>query len=42
VALYDAGKIKLATRHYRLEDINKGYADVCAGEVIRGVIPHER
>ena len=43
--LYDAGKLKLdelATRHYRLEDINRGYADLRAGEVIRGVILHDR
>jgi S-(hydroxymethyl)glutathione dehydrogenase/alcohol dehydrogenase len=41
--LYDASKLKLdelATRHYRLEDINQRYADRCAGEVIRGVILH--
>jgi hypothetical protein len=42
--LYDAGKLKLdelVTRHYRLEDINQGYADLRAGEIIRGVILHE-
>ena len=41
--LYDAGKLKLdelVTRHYRLEDINQGYADLRAGEIIRGVILH--
>ena len=42
--LYDAGKLKLdelITRHYRLEDINQGYADLRAGEIIRGVILHD-
>ena len=42
--LYDAGKLKLdelVTRHYRLEDINQGYADLRAGTIIRGVILHE-
>jgi S-(hydroxymethyl)glutathione dehydrogenase/alcohol dehydrogenase len=31
---------ELVTRHYRLEDINQGYADLRAGEIIRGVILH--
>ncbi len=42
--LYDAGKLKLdelITRHYRLEDINQGYADLRAGEIIRGVTLHD-
>ncbi|UKD57674.1 NDMA-dependent alcohol dehydrogenase [Amycolatopsis sp. FU40] len=43
--LYDAGKLKLdelATRHYRLEEINQGYADMVNGEIIRGVILHDQ
>jgi S-(hydroxymethyl)glutathione dehydrogenase/alcohol dehydrogenase len=42
--LYDAGRLKLdelATRTYRLDEINKGYADLQAGELIRGVILHD-
>lgn len=42
--LYDAGKLQLdelATRHYRLDEINQGYADLLAGTLIRGVIIHE-
>ncbi|MBN9742702.1 alcohol dehydrogenase [Amycolatopsis sp. A1MSW2902] len=42
--LYDAGRLKLdelATRHYRLDEINQGYADLRAGEIIRGVILHD-
>lgn len=41
--LYQAGRIKLdelITRNYRLEEINKGYEDLLAGENIRGVILH--
>jgi S-(hydroxymethyl)glutathione dehydrogenase/alcohol dehydrogenase len=43
--LYDAGKLNLddlTTRTYRLDDINQGYADLQAGEIIRGVILHDR
>ncbi|WP_409180741.1 NDMA-dependent alcohol dehydrogenase [Amycolatopsis sp. VS8301801F10] len=43
--LYDSGRLKLdelATKHYRLEDINQGYADMKAGKIIRGVIRHDR
>jgi len=43
--LYDAGKLKLdelATRHYRLDEINQGYADMIDGKIIRGVILHDR
>src|SRR4051794_21685375 len=42
--LYDAGKLNLdnlTTRTYRLDEINKGYADLLAGELIRGVILHD-
>ena len=44
LALYRAGKLKLdelITRQYPLTDINQGYADLEAGENIRGVIVHE-
>jgi S-(hydroxymethyl)glutathione dehydrogenase/alcohol dehydrogenase len=43
--LYHAGKLKLdelATRRYRLDEINQGYSDLIAGEIIRGVILHDR
>ena len=39
--LYDAGRLKLkelCTRTYTLDQINQGYADLLAGELIRGVI----
>lgn len=39
--LYDAGRLQLdemITRRYRLDDINAAYADLAAGELIRGVI----
>lgn len=42
--LYDAGRLKLdelATRRYRLDQINQGYADMVNGEIIRGVIVHD-
>ena len=42
--LYDAGKLKLdelATRRYRLDQINEGYSDLLAGEIIRGIIIHD-
>jgi alcohol dehydrogenase (nicotinoprotein) len=41
--LYQAGRIKLdelITNTYRLDEINKGYEDLLAGENIRGVILH--
>ncbi|MFD6270913.1 NDMA-dependent alcohol dehydrogenase [Nocardia asteroides] len=41
--LYDSGHLKLdelATRTYRLDQINDGYADLKAGKIIRGVILH--
>jgi S-(hydroxymethyl)glutathione dehydrogenase/alcohol dehydrogenase len=42
--LWRAGQLKLeplATRAYRLEDVNQGYADLHAGRNIRGVIHFE-
>lgn len=44
LALYRSGKLKLdelVTKQYALEDINQGYADLDAGENIRGVVIHE-
>ncbi|MGI8711608.1 MAG: NDMA-dependent alcohol dehydrogenase [Solirubrobacteraceae bacterium] len=44
LALYRSGKLKLdelVTEQYKLEDINQGYADLEAGENIRGVVIHE-
>ena len=41
LGLYQAGKLRLdelVTREYRLEDVNQGYLDLQAGELIRGVI----
>jgi alcohol dehydrogenase (nicotinoprotein) len=42
--LYDAGKLKLdelVSRTYRIDQLNEGYADLHAGEIIRGVVLHE-
>jgi len=42
--LYRAGKLKLdelVSKKYSLEEINQGYADLEAGENIRGVVIHE-
>ena len=39
--LYEAGLLRLdemVTRRYRLDEINDAYADLLAGELIRGVI----
>jgi len=39
--LYDAGKLRLdelCTRTYTLDQVNQGYADLLAGELIRGII----
>lgn len=39
--LYDAGRLQLdemITKRYRLDDINEAYADLAAGELVRGVI----
>lgn len=39
--LHNAGRIKLdelRTRTYALDEVNQGYADLLAGEIIRGVI----
>ncbi|MGO1174238.1 MAG: NDMA-dependent alcohol dehydrogenase [Actinomycetaceae bacterium] len=44
IELYKDGKLhldELATRQYRLEDINQAYADMYAGQNIRGVVVHE-
>ncbi len=44
LALYRSGKLKLdelVTKQYKLEDINQGYADLDAGQNIRGVVIHE-
>ena len=44
LTLYRAGKLKLdelISKHYKLEEINQGYADLEAGENIRGIIIHE-
>ena len=41
LGLYKAGKLKLdelVTRTYTLDDINQGYADLTAGQNLRGVI----
>lgn len=41
LGLHDTGKLKLdelVTREYKLEDVNQGYQDLLAGELIRGVI----
>jgi S-(hydroxymethyl)glutathione dehydrogenase/alcohol dehydrogenase len=43
--LHNAGRIKLdklCTRTYALDEVNKGYADLLAGEIIRGVILFDR
>ena len=40
-AMYTAGQLQLdemVTRRYRLDDINDAYADLMAGELIRGVL----
>ena len=40
-ALYESGRLlldEMITRRYRLDDINDAYADLAAGELIRGVI----
>lgn len=39
--LYQAGKLRLdelVTREYKLEEVNQGYEDLLAGELIRGVV----
>jgi alcohol dehydrogenase/S-(hydroxymethyl)glutathione dehydrogenase/alcohol dehydrogenase len=41
LSLYRAGDLKLSeliTRRYRLEEVNRGYADLDAGKNLRGVI----
>ena len=41
LGLYESGLLKLdelITREYKLEDVNQGYADLLAGELIRGVV----
>jgi NDMA-dependent alcohol dehydrogenase len=43
--LYDKGDLKLdelATKNYRLEDINQGFRDLKDGKLIRGVILHDQ
>jgi Zn-dependent alcohol dehydrogenase len=43
--LAKSGKLKLddfITRRYTLDQINEGYADLLAGQNIRGVIIHEQ
>lgn len=43
LGLYRSGHLKLdelVTRTYRLEDVNRGYEDLLAGEILRGVIVH--
>ncbi len=43
--LYDKGDLKLdelATKTYRLEDINQGFRDLKDGKLIRGVILHDQ
>ena len=45
LALWRTGEIKLReliTRTYRLEEINRGYADLEAGKNLRGVVTFER
>jgi NDMA-dependent alcohol dehydrogenase len=39
--LYETGQLlldEMITKRYRLDDINEGYADLCNGEIIRGII----
>lgn len=41
LGLYETGKLKLdelVTREYRLEEVNQGYDDLLAGQLIRGVV----
>jgi NDMA-dependent alcohol dehydrogenase len=41
--LYEGGQLKLdelITRHYTLDEVNQGYADLEDGKLIRGVIKH--
>ena len=43
LGLYEAGTLKLdelVTREYKLEDVNQGYDDLRAGELIRGVVTY--
>jgi S-(hydroxymethyl)glutathione dehydrogenase/alcohol dehydrogenase len=43
--LYRSGAVKLdelVTRHYKLDEVNQGYADLEAGKNIRGVILHDQ
>jgi S-(hydroxymethyl)glutathione dehydrogenase/alcohol dehydrogenase len=43
LGLYQAGQLRLdelITRRYTLDQVNQGYADLVAGENIRGVIVH--
>lgn len=43
LGLHRAGQLRLAeliTRHYRLDEINDGYADLAAGRILRGVVRH--
>jgi alcohol dehydrogenase (nicotinoprotein) len=43
LGLYRSGELlldELVSRHYRLEEINDGYADLAAGRNARGVIEH--
>ena len=45
LGLYRDGQLKLdelITRRYRLDEINQGYRDLDDGQLIRGVIIHER
>jgi S-(hydroxymethyl)glutathione dehydrogenase/alcohol dehydrogenase len=44
LGLYEAGQLKLdelVTTEYRLEDVNRGYEDLVAGKLIRGVVRFE-
>jgi S-(hydroxymethyl)glutathione dehydrogenase/alcohol dehydrogenase len=44
LGLYRSGDLKLdelVTRTYTLEQVNEGYQDLLAGELIRGIIVHE-
>lgn len=43
LSMYQCGKLNLddlITARYRLEDINSGYADMCSGNNIRGIIEY--
>jgi NDMA-dependent alcohol dehydrogenase len=42
--LYNEGHLRLdelITRRYTLDEVGQGYADVLAGEVVRGIVVHE-